>query len=197
MLTIEEIQDRHASRVSDLLTNHASLNDLTPEQRFTLDEATRLDYVAMYDFLAGRVRSEAPVQGETKPRKGSTPNLIAGWLSEHIGETVGAAQIAEAVGTSQGSAYAYIDANRSAFKKVGRGVYEVVDVDAARAAAGKKIAARMTSSPRLGAHKPIVSTLIPKPAEPTTAERAEMVLNAFMGNEKPKVEDDDIIFGEW
>jgi hypothetical protein len=73
---------------------------------------------------------------ENAPRK-KKKKLLAEFVSSNIGNVITAEMFAKECEVSAPTVYNYINANRSSFKKVGRGQYEVIDSNKERELAKK------------------------------------------------------------
>jgi hypothetical protein len=79
---------------------------------------------------------EASMAKPTRKRS-SKKNEIFEFLKGNIGEVLTPTEIAEACEISMPTMYNFINSNIGWFKKVKRGVYEIVDADEERKAAGR------------------------------------------------------------
>lgn len=137
-------------------------------------EECRHAWIAYYAATKGtRSPDEAPI---ARRRKSKTA-LLGEWLNTQIGQVVTPIQMGEACEGSKATGHAFVNANRSMFKKVGPGKYEVLDVAELRKLAGRPVV------------KGVLATVTGRlPAKPTPAEPdIDNALAQVMGHGK----DDD------
>lgn len=73
----------------------------------------------------------------TKKKKGKTSQVLSDFVKNNIGKTITANLIADECKVSLPTVYNFINSNRSWFKKVGRGLYLVLDAEEERKNAKK------------------------------------------------------------
>lgn len=81
------------------------------------------------DFGAPEVKKEK--------KKGKSGSVIHSFISSRVGESITPNFIADECSLSLPTVYNYINANRSSFKKVSRGTYQILDEEEERKKAGK------------------------------------------------------------
>jgi hypothetical protein len=69
---------------------------------------------------------------EATAKRSSKSKKIESYLKDNVGKTVTPKQVAEEVGMSLPTFYNFYNANRSYFKKVKRGEFEILDPKAER-----------------------------------------------------------------
>lgn len=75
---------------------------------------------------------------ESKPKRGSKNQMLDSFVKENIGKTFKSSEIVVLCDITNPTLYNYITANRGAFKKVGRGLYEILDPNEERSRAKRK-----------------------------------------------------------
>lgn len=75
---------------------------------------------------------------ESKPKRGSKNQVLDSFVKENIGKTFKSSEIVVLCDITNPTLYNYITANRGAFKKVGRGLYEILDPNEERSKAKRK-----------------------------------------------------------
>lgn len=125
-VTEQEINQGHADRWAAAVAKYGDKYSVPWSVVTEIGEATRLAWVA---FVAARTGD-----GEDRPRRDKTPKMRA-FVQANIGRTITVGDLAEAAEASIGTAYAFINDNRTTFRKDGRGQYHVLDTAAERAAA--------------------------------------------------------------
>lgn len=134
----EQVNDLHRERWASAVAQYGSTFAVPGPVAMQLAEANRQDWLAFYE------------QGEgdpNRPRKDKTQRMLA-YVAENVGQVITPAMLVDAAESAIGTAYGFIDAHRSLFRKVGTGQYLVLDTDAERAAA--KRAATGATLPRAG-----------------------------------------------
>lgn len=64
---------------------------------------------------------------ESSPKKKNKKNKLSKFIESNIGKVLSTKEMIEAAEVSQPTLYKFINDNRSNFRKVGRGIYEIVD----------------------------------------------------------------------
>lgn len=93
-------------------------------QYYSLSKDTVIRWMDYFNFSAERERSAGKRSSKTK--------MIESYLSSNVGKVVTPKQVAEEVGMSLPTFYNFYNANRSYFKKVKRGEFEILDPKAER-----------------------------------------------------------------
>ena len=70
--------------------------------------------------------------GEVKSKRGSKSSSLDSFVKENIGKTFKSNEILAICEITNPTLYNYINANRGSFKKVGRGLYEIIDANEER-----------------------------------------------------------------
>ena len=91
---------------------------------YSLDKETAAKYWEML-AISGTSISE-------RKKRGSKASSLEAFLKENIGKVLKSSEILEACDITNPTLYNFINANRGYFKKIGRGVYEILDKDAER-----------------------------------------------------------------
>lgn len=135
MLTLEEVHERHRARIQAVLDAHGwewtqeYLWKIPCSQWMELHEATRKDYLLMAgaedEFGASRRRG---VRAEISTR-------LDAFFKQYVLFVCTVKEIADTCEVAEATVYAYFRANPGCVKTVRRGLYEVCDVAADRAAA--------------------------------------------------------------
>lgn len=68
----------------------------------------------------------------TSVKKGKPKKVLDDYLKSNIGQHVSAQALADVCKVSLPTVYTFINGNRSWFKKISRGVYEIIDADKER-----------------------------------------------------------------
>lgn len=66
------------------------------------------------------------------PKKNKPKKLLSEYINSNVGTSVSAQDLADVCKVSLPTVYTFINANRSWFKKLSRGLYEIVDADKER-----------------------------------------------------------------
>lgn len=90
-------------------------------------------YTVPIDFVNNYYKNnQFEVQKEGKGSRKRKSSEINNFIKENIGREITPAQFAEEVGVSLPTFYNFFNANRGWFKKVKRGLFEIVDANATR-----------------------------------------------------------------
>lgn len=93
-------------------------------QYYSISRDTVLKWMNYFNFSNDKTNSKGKRSSKTK--------MIESYLSSNVGKTVTPKQVAEEVGMSLPTFYNFYNANRSYFKKVKRGEFEILDPKAER-----------------------------------------------------------------
>jgi hypothetical protein len=138
-LTLEEVTERHHERIREELAERGltwtreNLCAIPMKRWFELQEANRRDYLAM----AGDVSEGAP-----RIRRADITDRLKDFFKRYAGFVASAREIAAECRVSDATVYSFMQQNPGSVKVVRRGLFEIHDVDADRAAfKAEKVAA--------------------------------------------------------
>lgn len=172
MLTEEAINAAHKARWAEAAEKYGGQFQVPKELVREMGEQHRLDWVA---FTESRERG-----GESKGRRDKTARMHQ-FVRENIGNSVSPSDLAEHAEASLGTAYQFINDNRSLFRKEGAGQYVVVDAERERADAKRPTRAPALPSERSDSDSTATSE----------ASTANAILAAMTG------EDEQRVVGKW
>ena len=135
------INEAHKARWADAAAKHGGKWNVPSSVATELGEMNRLDWVAFTEQRDGN--------GELRPRRDKGRRMTE-FCHGNVGRTVSVAELAAAADASVGTAYAFVNDNRSTFRKDGHG-FVILDTSAERAAARAPSGRHTTpSAPRVG-----------------------------------------------
>lgn len=91
---------------------------------YSLNSETVSHWINYFNLASTKSQKSGKKSGKTK--------TIQDYLSNNIGKTVNFTKMAEEIGVSAPTVYNFYNANRSYFKKVSRGNFEILDPKAER-----------------------------------------------------------------
>ena len=100
-----------------------SINEITSYYAIPVEVVTH--WMGYFDFASTKVQSKGKRTSKTK--------IIEDYLAKNVGKTINFAKVAEELKISVPTVYNFHRDNRSYFKKVERGSFEIVDPKAERA----------------------------------------------------------------
>lgn len=116
------------SIISGFYSNKSLLETI---KYYSLDQITAKNWWEFFSF-------DCAFGNENRPRKGSKSQALDSFVKENIGKTFKSNEILVLCDITNPTLYNYINSNRGAFKKVGRGCYEILDPSEERSKAKKK-----------------------------------------------------------
>lgn len=117
-----------ASIISGYYSNKSLLETI---RYYSLDSLIAKNWWEFFGF-------HAAFGDENRAKKGSKSLALESFVKENVGKTFKSNEILTICDITNPTLYNYINANRGAFKKVGRGLYEILDSSEERSKAKKK-----------------------------------------------------------
>lgn len=91
---------------------------------YSLNNETVSHWIQYFNLTSSKTQKAGKRAGKTKS--------IEDYLSKNVGKTVNFTKMAEEIGVSAPTVYNFYNANRSYFKKISRGSFEILDPKAER-----------------------------------------------------------------
>lgn len=129
-LTEDDINGLHKQEYAEAAERYGSIYTIPWDIVYAIGQRTRERWCKWVEERDRGV-TDGPQRTHDKTKR------INDFLAAKVGKHITIDLLMEAAECSRGTAYKYIADNRSMFVKVDTGVYRVVDVSAARAAAGR------------------------------------------------------------
>lgn len=125
ILSEADVASNHEARWAEALEQFGDKFAVPMPLVHTLQEANRQDWLQFY---------ENGNDDPNRPRRDKTARMMQ-FVKDNVGQTVSPQGLADAAEAAIGTSYAFIDANRFMFRKVGTGQFLILDTVGDRAAA--------------------------------------------------------------
>ena len=99
-----------------------SVNDIA--SYYAINKETVIHWMGYFNFTSTKTAKQG--------KKSSKTSLIENYLSQNIGKTINFTKLAEELNISVPTVYNFYNSNRSYFKKISRGNFEILDPKAER-----------------------------------------------------------------